>query len=203
MQVLPSVVCAPSYIATMRRILLDENASAWACGWPGCRRGDVGDRSFATVRPVADHFRSSPNVGHNQIISLLVTRVETGGSNRGNLPLPQGHQMAPFVRVTRHLRTFLAPHVPLKLVDRCRLRLRTTSSATVWCQSQPRTPHFERKVTGVQRVTQCRRRLRRSTEAKHGLVPSLTCEPIVLLGALRRSTNGCAVNRLAGFGVTL
>src|SRR6266851_266501 len=33
------------------------------------------------------------------------------------------------------------------------------------------TPHFEIKVTGVQRVTQCRRRLRRPPESKHALAP--------------------------------
>jgi hypothetical protein len=37
----------------------------------------------------------------------------------GNLAVPKGNQMAPFVRVAPHLRTILAPHVPLKLVDRC------------------------------------------------------------------------------------
>ena len=38
---LRSVVCAPLYTATMRRILLGESASAWVCGWPECRKGDV------------------------------------------------------------------------------------------------------------------------------------------------------------------
>jgi hypothetical protein len=41
---------------------------------------------------------------------------------RGNLPLPQGHQVAPLVRIASHLRAVLTAHVPLKLVDRCCLR---------------------------------------------------------------------------------
>jgi hypothetical protein len=42
-------------------------------------------------------------------------------------------------------------------------------------------PHFEIEVARVQRVTQCRRWLRRPTEAEHALVPRFTREPIGLL----------------------
>ena len=35
----------------------------------------------------------------------------------GNLPLPQGHRVAPLVRIASHLRAVLTAHVPLKLVD--------------------------------------------------------------------------------------
>jgi hypothetical protein len=38
----------------------------------------VGDGSFATVWPVAGHFRSSPNIGRNQIFSLPATTLTVG-----------------------------------------------------------------------------------------------------------------------------
>jgi hypothetical protein len=40
----------------------------------------VGDGSFATVWPVAGHFRSSPNIGRNQIISLPATTLKVDHS---------------------------------------------------------------------------------------------------------------------------
>jgi len=65
-------------------------------------------------------------------------------------------------------------------------------------------PHFEMEVTSIQRVAQCRRWLRRPTEAEHALVPYFAREPIGLLagflGTRCGRTNWCAVNRMAGFG---
>ena len=42
----------------------------------------------------ADHFRSSPNVGHNQIISLPAI-TSTGGRSLKIFRCPQGNQVAP------------------------------------------------------------------------------------------------------------
>jgi hypothetical protein len=40
---------------------------------------------------------------------------------RAILRAPQGNQVISLVRIAAHLRAILAAHVPLKLVDRCRL----------------------------------------------------------------------------------
>jgi hypothetical protein len=39
-----------------------------------------------------------------------------------NLGPPERHQIAPLVWIPAHLRAILAAHVPLQLIDRCRLR---------------------------------------------------------------------------------
>jgi hypothetical protein len=46
------------------------------------------------------------------------------------------------------------------------------------------TPHFKVQVAGVQRVTQGRRRLRRSLVAEHAIIPRLTRQPVGLLAGL-------------------
>ena len=45
---LPSAACSPPDQATIRRSLRGRSAPVRACEWPGCRRDDVGDGSFAT-----------------------------------------------------------------------------------------------------------------------------------------------------------
>jgi hypothetical protein len=76
-------------------------------------------------------------------ISPFTRHHVEGGSLVENLPLSQGHQVASLIRMATHLRTIRAPHVPLKLMDRCCLGpadhverhglMRVTSEA----------PHFE------------------------------------------------------------
>jgi hypothetical protein len=94
-----------------------------------------------------------------------------------NLPLPQGNQVAP-VRIATHLRTVSTPHVPLKLVDRRRLRPAHHIERYGLVSVASEAPNFEIEVTGVQRVTQCRRRLRGTTEAEHALGLCVAREPI-------------------------
>jgi hypothetical protein len=104
-----------------------------------------------------------------------------------------------FVRIAPYLRTVLAAHVSLKLLDRCRLRPADHIERNGLVRVTAETSHFQIKVTSVQRVTQCRRWLRRSPEAEHAFVPCFTCQPIGflagLLGALCRRANGCTVDR--------
>jgi hypothetical protein len=78
---------------------------------------------------------------------------------RRNLPLPQGHQMAPLVRIASHLRTIPAPHVPLKLVDRCCLGSADHIERYGLVRVASEAFHFDIEIPSVQRVTQCRRRL--------------------------------------------
>jgi hypothetical protein len=80
--------------------------------------------------------------------------------------VPQGNQVRPFVRIASHLRTIPAPHVPLKLVDRCRLRPADHIERNGLVCIATQTPHFKIEVAPVQRVTQCRRWLRGPTEAE-------------------------------------
>jgi hypothetical protein len=65
-------------------------------------------------------------------------------------------------------------------------------------------PDFEIAVPGVERIAQRRRRLRRSLEAEHALVPSIDGEPVSLLACflrpLCRRPDGAAVDALSRLG---
>ena len=54
--------------------------------------------------------------------------------------------MAPLERVASHLRTILAPHVPLKLVDRCCLRPADHIERDGLVRVATEAPHFEIEV---------------------------------------------------------
>lgn len=54
--------------------------------------------------------------------------------------------MAPLERIAAHLRTVLAAHVPLKLVDRCRLRPPHDIEGDRLMGVATETAHFEIKV---------------------------------------------------------
>jgi hypothetical protein len=72
--------------------------------------------------------------------------------------------VAPLELMAPHLRTILAPHVLLKLIDRCRLRPADHIERNGLVGVAAEALHLEIEVPGVQRVTQCRRRLRRAPE---------------------------------------
>jgi hypothetical protein len=98
--------------------------------------------------------------------------------------LPQGYQVAPFERIAAHLRTILAAHVPLKLVDRCRLGPTDHIERHRLVPVAPKAANFEVHLTSVQRVTQCWRWLRWFPEAEHAFVPCVARQPISLLAGL-------------------
>ena len=58
---------------------------------------------------------------------------------------------------------------------------------------------FEVVVPGVDRIAQCRRRLRRTLKAEHALVPRLAREPVGFLGEIWTTTmvNASLINRLS------
>jgi hypothetical protein len=66
------------------------------------------------------------------------------------------------------------------------------------------TAHFKIEVTGIERVTERRRRLRRSLEGQHALGPSVAGEliglPARLSRALGRDADRGAVEPVAGLG---
>ena len=100
--------------------------------------------------------------------------------------------MAPLARIASHLRTVLAPHVALKLVDRRRLRSPHDVQGDGLVGVATGTADFEIIVPRIERIPQRRRRLRRS------LRPG---QPVSLLAGLARSlsrrTDGRAVDGLA------
>jgi hypothetical protein len=57
--------------------------------------------------------------------------------------------MAPLVRIAAHLRTILAAHVPLKLVDRCYLRPANHIERNGLVCVATEAPHFEIEVRRV------------------------------------------------------
>jgi len=83
-------------------------------------------------------------------------------------------------------------------VDRCCPRSRGHIERNGLVRVATEAPHFEIEVARVQRVSQCRRRLRWPTEAEHALVLCVTGQPIgffaCLLGALCCRTNGRAID---------
>src|ERR1700761_7740667 len=118
--------------------------------------------------------------------------------------MPQGYQVASFVRIASYFRTVLAPHVSLKLIDRRRLWPADHIERNGLMRVATKAANFEIEIPSVQGITQCRRGLRWATEAEHALVPSLARKPIGLLksfiGPLSRCTDGRAVNQLPGLG---
>ena len=87
------------------------------------------------------------------------TTLTVGHSRKSSVP--QGNQVGPLVRIAPNLRTILATHVALKLMDRCCLRPSNHIECNRLMRVATKAPHFEIEVARVQRVTQCRRRLRR------------------------------------------
>lgn len=103
------------------------------------------------------------------LIEPSMARLARGGPRLHRSPGHHVDGMAPLVRIATHLRTVLAAHVPLKLVDRCCFRSADHIECNGLVRVATEAPHFEIEVARVQRVTQCRRWLRRSTEAEHAL----------------------------------
>jgi hypothetical protein len=146
--------------------------------------------SFATVCPVAGHFRSSPNIGRDQIISLPATNATAGHSLKSSVAAgpPSGssctHSLlpanSPCIACTAQARVPASPSVSAP-------RRAQQSGA---CRSRDTAP--QGTVARVQRVTQGRRRLRWSLIAEHPIVPRLTRQPVCLLaGRLWHARRTC------------
>ena len=118
--------------------------------------------------------------------------------------MPQRYQMAAFVRSSLKLRTVLAPHVALQLMDRRRLRSPNDSQSYRLVGVAPEAFHLQINITCVERVTEGRGWLGRSPVSKHALVPGDAGETVGffsgICGPLGRSSDRTAVDRLSGFG---
>jgi hypothetical protein len=112
--------------------------------------------------------------------------------------------MAPLVGVAPNLRAVLAPHVSLQLMDWRALPPANDVERHRLMSIAAEAADFEIEVPRIQRVPQCRRRLRGTLVAEHALVSGFAGEPIRNLarlpGALRRCADRCAINALPRFG---
>jgi hypothetical protein len=79
--------------------------------------------------------------------------------------------MASLVGKTAHFRAATATHVPLKLVDWRRLRPAHDVESDRLMRVAAETANFQKLISGIERVAERRRRLRRSAQSQHALVP--------------------------------
>src|SRR6478736_6360225 len=94
--------------------------------------------------------------------------------------------MTALVWIAANLRAVLAPHVAFQFMDRHCLWSPHDVEGNGLMRIAAKAADFEVDITGVQRVTQRRRRLRRTLKAEHALIPRLDGEPIGFLACFRR-----------------
>ncbi|OKO75115.1 hypothetical protein AC629_34320 [Bradyrhizobium sp. NAS80.1] len=82
--------------------------------------------------------------------------------------------MAALVQIAANLRAILAPHVALQFMNRRCLRPPHDVQGDGLIGVATETSDFEVQITRIEGVTQRGRRLRRSLEGKHALIPCLT-----------------------------
>lgn len=120
---------------------------------------------------------------------------------RRDLGSPQRNEMISLIRITPQLRAILAPHVALQLVNRRRLWPAHDVESDGLIGVATETSDFEVMVTRIEGITQRGRRLRRSLEGEHPLIPRLAGEPVGFradfLRPLCRCLDRAAVNGLA------
>jgi hypothetical protein len=91
--------------------------------------------------------------------------------------------MAALLRITTELRAVAAAHVSFKLVDRRRLRPADDVERDSLMGLAAEAANFQKAIAGIEGIAERRRRLRRSSEAKHALIPGLAGETIASLRA--------------------
>jgi len=84
--------------------------------------------------------------------------------------------MAPLVSIATDFGTLATAHVAFEFVDRRCLRSPHDVEGNGLMGVAAKAFHFEIAITGVQRVAQRGRRLRRTLKAEHALVPPLAGE---------------------------
>jgi len=103
----------------------------------------------------------------------------------------QRDQVAALVGVAAELGAVAAPRVPLEFVDGRRLRPPHDVKRDGLVGLAAEAPHLEEAVSGIERVAQRRRRLRR---AAHALIPGFASELVGILPS-RRGPLGCGADR--------
>src|SRR4051794_32069183 len=93
----------------------------------------------------------------------------------------QRNQVAALVWIAPHLRTVLASHIALKLMDWRRLRSADDVERDGRMRVAAKTAHFKIAVAGIEGIAKRGRRLGRPPEAEHALVPRLAGQPIGFL----------------------
>jgi hypothetical protein len=89
--------------------------------------------------------------------------------------------MAAFVRIAAHLRAVLAAHVAFQFVDRRGLRSPHGVEGDGLMRVTAKAAHFEIDVSGIERITERWRGLRRTAIAEHALVPRFAREAVGFL----------------------
>jgi|SRR4051812_25733067 len=112
--------------------------------------------------------------------------------------------MAALIRIAPHLRTVVAPHVTLKLVDVGALRSADDAERDGRMRVAAQTADFKIAVASIERVRQRWRRLGWPVEAEHPEIPRLAGELVGLLaglfGPLRRHADRHAEQIFARLG---
>src|SRR5665213_2294151 len=109
--------------------------------------------------------------------------------------------MASLIGIAPNLRTILAAHVALKLVDRCGLRSPNDGQRHGLMGIAAEATDFEIAKASIEGLAECRRRLGRSLVPEHPLVPCNAGQPVRFLarlsGAPVRGADRCAEDALA------
>jgi hypothetical protein len=112
--------------------------------------------------------------------------------------------MAALVRVATDLRAILAAQVAFQFVDRRRLRPANDIQRHRLVGIAAEAADLEIKISGVERVAERRRRLRRALKPKHALIPGYAGEPVGVLArlfrAFRRGADRTAIDGLSRLG---
>ena len=106
----------------------------------------------------------------------------------------QRYEMAPLVRIALKLGAIPAPHVAFEFMDRRRLRSPHDVERDGLMGVAAQTFHFEIAITGIERVAERGRWLRRTLKAEHALVPRLAGEPVGFLARFRRRSAAARID---------
>src|SRR6516225_6561942 len=94
--------------------------------------------------------------------------------------------MAALVGIAAHLRAILTAHIALQLMDRRCLRSAHDVEGDGLVGVAAEAAHFEILVSGIERVAQRWRWLRRTLKGEHALIPRFAGQPVGLLACFRR-----------------
>src|SRR3984885_7516856 len=123
---------------------------------------------------------------------------------RRNLGWSERYQMAALIGIAADLRAILAAHVTFQFVDRRCLRSANNVERHGLMGVTAEATDLKVEISGVQGVAEARRRLSRSFESEHTLVPGDTRQTVSFLPSLgrafRRMPDRTSVNALSRLG---
>src|SRR3984957_7606629 len=142
--------------------------------------GTASTRSWLPVRSALFRFNQPIN-------ALSLARPPRGGRiTRRYFGRSQRDEVAALERIAPNLRAILEAHVALQFMYRGWLRSPHDVPRDGLVGVAPKAFHFEIAKPGIERIAERRRRLRRTLEVEHALVPRLDGEPIGFPARFRR-----------------